>query len=174
MSVAQNSGIRIKAFDPLGVRTTYYRYIQNIWELDYGARLQIPIFKCNTKKYRKRLRSWPKIWLFEPLLGWSIGDRGCKHLIKTRPFYNSHAWFGGRMDHVWIVYFWPLDGLGFIRQGYRRRFSLPVIVPVQPLFSRSLSLCAASARVLALCPPSKRIEEVAIERKIKQGIFVFL
>jgi hypothetical protein len=32
-SVAQNSGIRIEAFDPLGVKTTYYRYIQDIFEL---------------------------------------------------------------------------------------------------------------------------------------------
>jgi hypothetical protein len=38
-SVAQNSGIRIEAFDPLGVKTTYYWYIQDIWELDYGTRL---------------------------------------------------------------------------------------------------------------------------------------
>jgi hypothetical protein len=45
MSVAQNSGICIEAFDPLGVKTTYYGYIQDIWELDYDARLQIPIFK---------------------------------------------------------------------------------------------------------------------------------
>jgi hypothetical protein len=29
-SVAQNSGIRIEAFDPLGVKTTYYGYIHNI------------------------------------------------------------------------------------------------------------------------------------------------
>jgi hypothetical protein len=29
-SVAQNSGIRIEAFDPLGVKTTYYGYIQDM------------------------------------------------------------------------------------------------------------------------------------------------
>jgi hypothetical protein len=29
-SVVQNSGIRIKAFDPLGVKTMYYGYIQDI------------------------------------------------------------------------------------------------------------------------------------------------
>jgi hypothetical protein len=45
-SVAQNSSIRIEAFDPLGGKTTYYGYIQDIWELDYGARLQILVFKC--------------------------------------------------------------------------------------------------------------------------------
>jgi hypothetical protein len=44
-SVAQNSSICIEAFDPLGVKTTYYGYIQDIWELDYSVRLQIPIFK---------------------------------------------------------------------------------------------------------------------------------
>jgi hypothetical protein len=43
-SVAQNSGIHIEAFDPLRVKTTYYGYIQDIWDLDYGARLQIPVF----------------------------------------------------------------------------------------------------------------------------------
>jgi hypothetical protein len=50
-SVAQNSGIRIEAFDALGVKITYYGYIQDIWELDYAARLQIPIFKCQLVKH---------------------------------------------------------------------------------------------------------------------------
>jgi diketogulonate reductase-like aldo/keto reductase len=38
-SVAQNSGIHIEAFDPLGVKTMYYGYIQDICELDYDTRL---------------------------------------------------------------------------------------------------------------------------------------
>jgi hypothetical protein len=50
-SVAQNSGIHIEAFDPLGVKTTYYGYIQDIWELDYCVRLQIPVFKCEWVKH---------------------------------------------------------------------------------------------------------------------------
>jgi hypothetical protein len=50
-SVAQNSGIRIEAFDPLGVKTTYYGYMQDIWELDYDARLQISFFKCEWVKH---------------------------------------------------------------------------------------------------------------------------
>jgi hypothetical protein len=29
----------------------YYGYIQDIWELDYGARLQIPVFKCEWVKH---------------------------------------------------------------------------------------------------------------------------
>jgi hypothetical protein len=33
------------------VKTTYYRYIQDIWELDYGVRLQIPVFKCERVKH---------------------------------------------------------------------------------------------------------------------------
>jgi hypothetical protein len=39
MSVVQNSSIHIEAFDPLGVKTMYYGYIKDIWELDYGTRL---------------------------------------------------------------------------------------------------------------------------------------
>jgi hypothetical protein len=50
-SVAQNSGICIEAFDPLGVKTMYYWYIQDIWELDYGVILQIPVFKCEWVKH---------------------------------------------------------------------------------------------------------------------------
>jgi hypothetical protein len=50
-SVAQNSGIRIEAFDPLRVKTTYYGYIQDIWKLNYGARLQIPFFKSQWVKH---------------------------------------------------------------------------------------------------------------------------
>ena len=50
-SVAQNSGIRIEALDPLGQNTTYFGFIEEIWKLDYGARLQIPFFKCKRVKH---------------------------------------------------------------------------------------------------------------------------
>jgi hypothetical protein len=50
-SVAQNSSICIEPFVPLGVKTTYYGYIQDIWELDYGVRLQILIFMCQWVKH---------------------------------------------------------------------------------------------------------------------------
>jgi hypothetical protein len=50
-SVAQNSGIHIEAFDPLGVKTTYYGYIQYICELDYGTGLQIHVFKYEWVKH---------------------------------------------------------------------------------------------------------------------------
>jgi hypothetical protein len=36
---AQNSDIRIEAIDPQGLKTMYYGYIQDIWELDYGLRI---------------------------------------------------------------------------------------------------------------------------------------
>jgi hypothetical protein len=105
------------------------------------------------------------------LLGWSIGDRGCEDLIETRPFYYSHAWFGGRMDHAWIVYFWPLDGLGFIRLGYPRRFSLLVIVPAQPLFSPIvLLLCAVPPPQCCPLPTLGRLlPSLPCHRRPKEG-----
>jgi hypothetical protein len=44
-SVARNSGIHIKTIGPHGLKTTYYRYIQDICELDYGLRIRIPVFR---------------------------------------------------------------------------------------------------------------------------------
>jgi hypothetical protein len=64
---------------------------------------ELPSPVVTQKNIRKRLRTWPNIWLLEPLLWWSIGDRGCEDLIKTQPFWYSRAWFGGRMYYVWVV-----------------------------------------------------------------------
>jgi hypothetical protein len=50
-SVAQNSSIRIEAIDPQGLKTTYYGYIHDICELDYGLRIRIPIFRCQWVKH---------------------------------------------------------------------------------------------------------------------------
>jgi hypothetical protein len=33
------------------VKITYYGYIYDIWELNYSARLQIPVFKCQWVKH---------------------------------------------------------------------------------------------------------------------------
>jgi hypothetical protein len=33
------------------VKTTYYGHIQDIWELDYSARFQIHVFKCEWVKH---------------------------------------------------------------------------------------------------------------------------
>jgi hypothetical protein len=46
-SVAQNSDIRIEAIDPQGLKTTYYGYIHDICELNYGLRIRIPVFRCS-------------------------------------------------------------------------------------------------------------------------------
>jgi hypothetical protein len=51
-SVVQNSDIRIEDFDRLGVKTTYYGYIQDIWELDYDVRLQILALSLNGSNTR--------------------------------------------------------------------------------------------------------------------------
>jgi hypothetical protein len=50
-SVAQISGIHIEAIDPQRLRTTYYGYIQDIWEIDYGVRMRITIFRCQWVKH---------------------------------------------------------------------------------------------------------------------------
>jgi hypothetical protein len=50
-SVTQNSGIHIEAIDPQGLNITYYGCIQDIWELDYGLRIRIPVFRCQWVKH---------------------------------------------------------------------------------------------------------------------------
>jgi hypothetical protein len=83
-SVVQNSGIRIEAFNSLGVKTTYYVYIQDIWELDYDARLQILIFKCEwgqTPEWCERGQLWTDTNWLEKCRSqrWSMSDcRPCR------------------------------------------------------------------------------------------------
>jgi hypothetical protein len=50
-SQCQNSGVRIDAEDTMGQKNVYYGYIEEIWELNYGMSLQIPIFKCQWVKH---------------------------------------------------------------------------------------------------------------------------
>jgi hypothetical protein len=50
-SVAQNSGVRYEGIDKAtGETKTYYGQIEEIWELDYGGDLKIPIFRCQWVK----------------------------------------------------------------------------------------------------------------------------
>jgi hypothetical protein len=50
-SAAQNSGVRYEGVDDATGKTmTYYGQIEEIWELDYGGDLQIPIFRCQWVK----------------------------------------------------------------------------------------------------------------------------
>ena len=44
-STNQNSGVRFDAATKRG-KDTYYGYIEEIWELDYGGGLKIPLFRC--------------------------------------------------------------------------------------------------------------------------------
>ena len=39
-STNQNSGVRMDATDNNGKKDTYYGYIEEIWELDYGPKFQ--------------------------------------------------------------------------------------------------------------------------------------
>ena len=50
-SVSQNSGVRIEAIDTMGQKSTYYGFIDDIWELDYGSNIQIPVFRCQWVKH---------------------------------------------------------------------------------------------------------------------------
>jgi hypothetical protein len=44
--MAQNSGVRCDAIDSkTSEETTYFGFVENIWELDYGT-FQISVFRC--------------------------------------------------------------------------------------------------------------------------------
>ena len=49
-STNQNSGVRFDATDNNGPKTTYYGYIEEIWELDYGSTFKVPLFRCKWVK----------------------------------------------------------------------------------------------------------------------------
>jgi hypothetical protein len=46
-STNQNSGVRYDATDENGNKDTYYGYIEEIWELDYGPNFKVPLFRCS-------------------------------------------------------------------------------------------------------------------------------
>ena len=45
-STNQNSGVRFDASNNNGKKDTYYGYIEQIWELDYGPSFKVPLFRC--------------------------------------------------------------------------------------------------------------------------------
>ena len=47
----QNSGVRVEAIDETGEKQSYFGFIEEIWEIDYGHTMQFPIFKCQWVKY---------------------------------------------------------------------------------------------------------------------------
>jgi hypothetical protein len=42
----QKSGVRFDAVTDKGRMDTYYGYIEEIWELDYGPNFKVPLFRC--------------------------------------------------------------------------------------------------------------------------------
>ena len=46
----QNSGVRFDAINNNGQKDTYYGYIEQIWELDYGPSFKVPLFRCKWVK----------------------------------------------------------------------------------------------------------------------------
>jgi hypothetical protein len=49
-STKQNSDVRFDAANDNGRKDTYYGYIEDIWELDYGPCFKVPLFRCNWVK----------------------------------------------------------------------------------------------------------------------------
>jgi hypothetical protein len=49
-STNQNSGVRFDAANDNGTKDTYYGYIEEIWELDYGLSFKVPLFRCKWVK----------------------------------------------------------------------------------------------------------------------------
>src|SRR5438046_6931237 len=45
-STSQNNGICTESLDSAGNKHTYYGFIEEIIELDYGWNVQVPVFKC--------------------------------------------------------------------------------------------------------------------------------
>jgi hypothetical protein len=49
-STNQNSGVHMDATYNNGKKETYYGYIEEIWKLEYGSILKIPLFRCQWVK----------------------------------------------------------------------------------------------------------------------------
>jgi hypothetical protein len=47
----QNGDVRIDAIDKSGNNITYYGFIEEIWELDYGENIRFPVFRCQWVKH---------------------------------------------------------------------------------------------------------------------------
>jgi hypothetical protein len=49
-STNQNSGVHFDAANDNETKDTYYGYIEEIWELDYGPSFKVPLFRCKCVK----------------------------------------------------------------------------------------------------------------------------
>ena len=59
-STNQNSGVRFDATDENGKKDTYYGYIEEIWELDYGPSFKVPLFRCKWVNLRSGVQVDPQ------------------------------------------------------------------------------------------------------------------
>jgi hypothetical protein len=50
-SQCQNSRVRVDAEDSTEQKNSYYGYIKEIWQVNYGVSLQIHVFKCQWVKH---------------------------------------------------------------------------------------------------------------------------
>ncbi|KAK1697006.1 hypothetical protein QYE76_013703 [Lolium multiflorum] len=140
-SINQNSGVRFDAADDNGKKVTYYGYIEEIWELEYGPNLKVPLFRCKWFNLKDGVQ-------VDPQYGMTIVD--LKNLgYDTEPFVlaSEVAQFQTHRDprrsspspsstHR--------DALASTSQPRRRRCSLAVAVGRARSSSRaSAGMCAA-------------------------------
>nr|ABB47579.1 transposon protein, putative, CACTA, En/Spm sub-class [Oryza sativa Japonica Group] len=88
-STAQNSGIRVEAIDTSGEKRSYYGTIQEIWELDYGLNIQIPVLRCE----------WVK-----DTIGVSVDDYGLTIVDHSKTGHKDDPWvLAERVAQVFYV-----------------------------------------------------------------------
>ncbi|XP_052152534.1 uncharacterized protein LOC127770768 [Oryza glaberrima] len=88
-STAQNSGIRVEAIDTSGEKRSYYGTIQEIWELNYGLNIQIPVLRCE----------WVK-----DTTGVSVDDYGLTIVDHSKTGHKDDPWvLAERVAQVFYV-----------------------------------------------------------------------
>jgi hypothetical protein len=71
------------------LKTTYYEYIQDIWELDYGVRMRIPVFRCQ--------------WVKQPN-GVNVDNYGLTLVDLKNVGHQDDPWvLADRVTHVFYV-----------------------------------------------------------------------
>ncbi|XP_015637678.1 uncharacterized protein [Oryza sativa Japonica Group] len=88
-SAAQNSGVRVEAFDTSGEKKSYYGIIQDIWELDYGLNIQILVLRCQW------VRDTTNVF---------IDDYGLTVVDRSKLGHKDNPWvLAERVAHVFYV-----------------------------------------------------------------------
>ncbi|XP_040378937.1 uncharacterized protein LOC121054146 [Oryza brachyantha] len=87
-STTQNIGVRVEAIDTNGEKKSYYGTIQEIWELDYGLNIQIPVLCCQ--------------W-FKDTTGVSVDDYGLTIVDDSKTGHKDDPWV--LAEHVAQVFY---------------------------------------------------------------------